>query len=197
MSDKNNSLPEDYFNDVYRNNEDPWDFENSVYEHEKYKATIAALTKNKYQNVFEIGCSLGVLTSMLAERSAKLLAIDVAEQPLVKAQERLINQPQVIFRKMAVPQEFPDDQFDLIVMSEVGYYLSWPDLKLLINHMFEHLELNGQLLLVHWTPLVHDYPLTGDEVHEYFMTFTGLDKPLNHLLNQRTDKYRLDLFEKQ
>jgi 2-polyprenyl-3-methyl-5-hydroxy-6-metoxy-1,4-benzoquinol methylase len=197
MSDKNNTLPEDYFNDVYRNNEDPWDFENSVYEHEKYKASIAALTKAKYQNVFEIGCSLGVLTRMLADRSTKLFAIDVAEQPLVKARERLTDHPQVTFQKMAVPQEFPDNQFDLIVMSEVGYYLSWPDLKILLERITDHLEVNGQLLLVHWTPLVHDYPLTGDEVHDYFMTFTGPDKPLKNLLNQRTDKYRLDLFEKQ
>ncbi|WP_221392460.1 SAM-dependent methyltransferase [Dyadobacter sp. NIV53] len=197
MSDHKKTLPEDYFNDVYRNNNDPWNFETSEYELNKYKATIRALARNSYKNIFEIGCSIGVLSEMLAPKCDQLLTIDAAEAPLVKARERLKKYSNVSVQKMAVPDQFPDQKFDLILISEVGYYLAMSDLERLMEQILAHLETNGQLLLVHWTPEVHDYPLTGDEVHDAFMKLCGNGKPLKHLLNQREKTYRLDSFEKQ
>ena len=83
------TLSEKYFDEVYNNNADPWNFETSEYEREKYAVTIAALPKLKYQRVFEIGCSIGVLTEMLAPKCEMLLAVDAAEAPLKKALNRL------------------------------------------------------------------------------------------------------------
>lgn len=197
MSDPKQTLPEDYFNDVYRNNSDPWDFEGSEYERDKYAVTIKALSKERFQNAFEIGCSIGVLTQMLAPRCDKLLSVDAAEAPLSKARNRLSGVENVQISKMSVPQEFPDEQFDLIVLSEVGYYFSMPDLIGLRDKILGHLQTGGQLLMVHWTPHVHDYPLTGDEVHETFCEISGPDKPLKLLHNLRHETYRLESFEKQ
>ncbi|GAB3893242.1 class I SAM-dependent DNA methyltransferase [Spirosoma agri] len=190
------SLPTTYFDDVYRANEDPWAFETSPYERAKYEATMAALPNDHYKSAFEIGCSIGVLSEMLAQRCGKLLAVDASELPLKTARQRLAAYPQVTISQMSIPNEFPDQPFDLILMSEVGYYLALDDLKQVRQLLIDHLETNGQLLLVHWTPFVHDYPLTGDQVHELFLESTGAGKPLIHLLGQRTDKYRLDLFGK-
>ncbi|TDE11277.1 SAM-dependent methyltransferase [Dyadobacter psychrotolerans] len=196
MEKPGNSLPEDYFNDVYRNNEDPWEFETSEYEINKYRTTVGALPRKSYKSAFEIGCSIGVLSELLAGKCEKLLAVDVAEAPLVKARVRLKNLSQVEFKKLAVPDQFPTGQFDLIVVSEVAYYLAWPDFHLLQEKILKHLEQKGHLLLVHWTPIVHDYPLTGDEVHDDFMKLAGDNQPLRHLHGQREQTYRLDLFEK-
>lgn len=189
------SLPNQYFDDVYQNNEDPWSFETSPYEKEKYQTTIDALTNNNYNQVFEIGCSIGVLTKMLLGKSTHILAVDPAQSALDKAAKRLHNNPNVIFKQMSVPNQFPTEQFDLIVLSEVGYYLSLPDLKILANKIIKHLNKGGQLILVHWLPTVHDYPLTGDKVHNYFLSLTGNQKPLKHISAQRKEKYRLDLFQ--
>jgi trans-aconitate methyltransferase len=197
MSKKHTTLTESYFNDVYGANEDPWNFETSEYERGKYAATIAALPREQYENAFEIGCSIGVLTSMLAPRCGQLLAVDAAEAPLQKARKRLENVPQVRIEKMAVPQQFPEGSFDLILISEVGYYLSEADLHILIQKCVEQLVPGGNLLLVHWTPEVHDYPLTGDEVHDNFMQQAGESGPLQHLHYKREEKYRLDLFQKR
>lgn len=195
MTEKN-SLSTEYFDNVYKQNQDPWDFENSPYEKQKYEATLAALPREVYENVFEIGCSIGVLTKQLASRSKKLLSVDVADLALAKAKERLKDFPQVKIQKMTVPQQFPDETFDLILLSEVGYYLSKNDLEKLAALMIEHLETGGQLLLVHWTPFVPDYPQTGDEVHDYFMNLCQQKQHLQHLYHQREEKFRLDLFEK-
>jgi SAM-dependent methyltransferase len=191
------SLPTTYFDDVYRANADPWAFETSPYERAKYAATMAALPREQYANAFEIGCSIGVLSELLAKRCDHLLSVDASELPLEVARKRLAPYPQVTVRQMSVPNEFPNDHFDLIVVSEVGYYLVLDDLKRLRQHLFDHLTAGGHLLLVHWTPFVPDYPLTGDQVHDLFLETAGASQPLIHLLNQREETYRLDLFEKQ
>ena len=191
------TLPATYFDDVYRANTDPWAFETSPYERAKYAATIAALPQERYANAFEIGCSIGVLSELLAQRCDHLLSVDASELPLETARKRLVAYPQVTVMQLSVPEGFPDDQFDLIVVSEVGYYLSLDDLKRLRQLLVDHLTTGGHLLLVHWTPVVPDYPLTGDQVHEQFLEIAGQGEPLRHLLGQRVDTYRLDLFQKQ
>jgi len=194
MPDSPTSLTTSYFDDVYRANEDPWNFATSDYEREKYGATLAALPNESYLNAFEIGCSIGILTQQLARRCQHLLAVDASELPLRQARERLANYPQVSVQQMSIPGEFPDGSFDLILLSEVGYYLSTADLTKAQQWMVSHLTKGGHLLLVHWTPFVHDYPLTGDQVHESFLELAGSDGPLTHLHGQRAEKYRLDLF---
>jgi SAM-dependent methyltransferase len=192
-----NTLPGSYFDDMYRANQDPWSFETSAYEREKYATTLAALPSPTYGRAFEIGCSLGVLTQQLALRCGHLLAVDVAEAPLQKARARCQNLPQVEFQQMRLPDEFPAEvPFDLIVMSEVGYYWALPDLERTAALLLHALPGGGQLLLVHWTPPVHDYPLTGDEVHEFFLGHASPGGPLRHLGGQRHETYRLDLVEK-
>lgn len=191
------SLSKTYFDEVYQAKDDPWNFETSPYELAKYAATMAALPRERYTNAFEIGCSIGVLSELLAQRCDRLLAVDASELPLTVARKRLASYEQVTVNQLSIPAEFPDEQFDLILLSEVGYYLVLDDLKQARQQMLDHLTDNGHLLLVHWTPFVPDYPLTGDQVHEEFLAIAGEGKPLKHMLGQRTEKYRLDLFQKQ
>jgi hypothetical protein len=68
------SLQPDYFDAIYQRDPDPWQFATSEYEAGKYRATLAALPRKHYRNGFEVGCSIGVLTRMLAERCDDLLA---------------------------------------------------------------------------------------------------------------------------
>ena len=194
MENSKPTLSEQYFDEVYDVNTDPWNFETSVYEKDKYLVSIKALDKITYKNVFEIGCSIGILSEMLALRAENLLAVDASEAPLAKARHRLKNYPDVVIEKMNVPAEFITTPCDLIVLSEVAYYLNNDDLKILRDKTLQQLEKGGQLLMVHWTPFVHDYPQTGDRVHEYFLELEN--KELKHLLHQRYETYRLDLFER-
>ena len=187
------SLPPGYFDDVYRANADPWDFAASSYEAGKYAATLAALPRPRYDRALEIGCSIGVLTRQLAARTGHLLSLDVSETALEQARARCAALPQVRFERRYLPGEFPTGTFDLILVSEVGYYLSMQDLLLLRERCVTQLAAGAHLLLVHWTPYVPDYPLTGDQVHE---TFAATGERLRPLVGQREEKYRLDLFER-
>jgi SAM-dependent methyltransferase len=117
------------------------------------------------------------------------------ESVLKRARERCRNLPQVRIERMVVPEEFLEQTFDLIVVSEVGYYWSRDTLQVAKERISNALEPGGHLLLVHWTPFVHEYPLTGDQVHEAFLDDNdGL--PLRHLGGTRAEQYRLDLLER-
>lgn len=197
MPTPSTSLDPAYFDRVYEANADPWSFATSPYEYQKYTTTVDALPRAQYASAFEIGCSIGVLTQMLADRCDQLLAVDASALPLPAARERLAAYPNVTIQQLSIPAEFPADAFDLIILSEVGYYLSMPDLDRARQLLVNSLRTGGHLLLVHWTPFVHDYPLTGDQVHDFFMQLAPSDGPLTHLTNQRESTYRLDLFEKR
>lgn len=193
MSSKK-TLTEKYFEDVYAAKDDPWNFETSEYEAEKYAETIKALLRENYKNAFEIGCSIGVLTEKLAAKCEKILAIDVSEKALEKAKTRCKNLPHITFKKMNFPQEFPEEIFNLILISEVGYYLAPEDWEAATEKIFAHLDDKAQVALVHWLPKVHDYPQTGDEVHDIFERFAS--SRMRSIYKMRSENYRIDVWEK-
>ena len=189
------SLDEKYFDDVYAASDDPWNFETSDYEAQKYAQTIASLPSENYANAIEIGCSIGILTRMLSERCSRLIATDVSERALEKARERNRDLEHVEFRKMSLTDDFPDETFDLIVISEVAYYLSPSDWAKAMREVAHHLAIKGHVVLVHWLPAVHDYPQTGDEVHRHFESFASTAGLVN-VRATRKENYRLDVWEK-
>jgi phosphoglycolate phosphatase-like HAD superfamily hydrolase/SAM-dependent methyltransferase len=191
---QNNSLPPSYFEALYGNNPDPWQFKTSEYEAKKYTATIAALTKQQYKSGLEIGGSIGILTEKLAPLCKLLLSLEVSKLAQDQAKERCRHLPHVRFEIVRVPEEFPNEMFDLVLISEVGYYWCWQDLKKAQQHILEKLEPGGNLLLVHWTQFARDYPLNGDEVHDSFFELTPTQ--LRHIKGMREEQYRLDLFER-
>ena len=189
---KKQSLNSDYFKEVYDANDDPWNFETSEYESAKYEATIKALPKKNYGNALEIGCSIGVLTALLAQKTDRLLATDISEKALETARSKCKNLKNVTFECMSFPAELPDDSFDLIMISEVAYYLSSEDWETAINALYERLLPDGDIVLVHWLPEVHDYPQTGDEVHQTFEKL--MQDKLKKVFAAREENYRIDVW---
>ncbi|MBD1874431.1 methyltransferase domain-containing protein [Nodosilinea sp. FACHB-131] len=190
------SLAADFFDALYQADPDPWRFETSDYEAAKYAATLAALPKPRYSSAFEIGGSIGVLTEQLAPRCDALLSVEISALAQKRAIERCQHLPQVRFQLMNVPHEYPDNSFDLVLLSEVGYYWCQADLLRAQRRIYESLEPGGHLLLVHWLHDAPSYPLRGDDVHNAFQDFAAI-APLNAVFSQRTADYRLDLYERQ
>ena len=188
------TLSESYFNEVYAASDDPWSFETNQYELDKYSHTIESLPAEQYGRALEIGCSIGVLTRQLAPFCEELIAVDTAAAPLVTARERLRGYPQVSFEQMEIPSQFPAGNFDLIVISEVGYYWSKEDLDRAVGIVRDRLNPGGDLVLVHYTPYVPDYPLTGDEVHAVFAA--ALERRFTHVRSDRAERYRLDVYQR-
>ena len=187
------SLPAKYFERIYARDRDPWSFESSEYERTKYEATLMALPQARYRSALEIGCSIGVLTKLLAVRCDALLSVDLSETALAVARERLHGFAQVSFARMQIPREMPEGTFDLILVSEVAYYWSLPDLERAADELAARQKAGGNLVLVHLTEKVPDYPLTGDEVHAYWLSRSEWTR----VGGERRERFRIDVLQRR
>jgi len=188
------SLDNAYFEAIYNGSDDPWNFTGSPYEADKYNRTVASLPACSYDSALEVGCSIGVLTAMLAIKCKSLLAVDISEKALAQARWRCSGLAHVRFEKKAIPGDFPSEQFDLIVISEVGYFLSKQDWRVAVEQAYRHLNDNGHIVLVHWLPKVHDFPQTGDGVHSLFAAKIG-DR-MRNVYTARDESFRIDVWHK-
>jgi predicted TPR repeat methyltransferase len=190
MSRFNETMPPDYFEQLYAGDADPWRFASSEYEREKYAETLAALPADHYARGLEIGCSIGVLTQRLASRCTRLVAVDAAAAPLFEARRRCLDYANVAFAQMFVPAQWPAGEFDLILLSEVVYYLDAGDVAALAARVASALAPRGDVVLVHWTGET-DYPLTADEAVELFIARLDGAAEVSHQV--RRPEYRLDV----
>ncbi|HEY1862874.1 MAG TPA: class I SAM-dependent methyltransferase [Roseiarcus sp.] len=184
MSELRQTLKPEYFDALYTADPDPWRFAASAYERAKYALTLNAMPKPRYRSALEVGCSIGVFTRLLASRCNLLVAIDAAEAPLVDARRRCADLPDVRFEQMFVPDEWPDGAFELILLSEVVYYLSRDDVGRLAARVMRSLLRGGSVILVHWTGET-DYPLSGDEAAALFVERMG-----STCILERANRYR-------
>jgi predicted TPR repeat methyltransferase len=187
------SLDPGYFESMFRETSDPWDLETSAYEQAKFEDSIDALSGRDYANGFEVGCAKGVLTLKLAERCAALLAIDVSETALDAARRRTGHLDGVTLENMAFPRMKPEEDFDLIVLSEVAYYWDNGDLGRAADWLESNLLPGGDLLLVHYTGET-DYPQSGDEAVTKLSALLG--GQIIVLAAHRRPRYRLDLWRR-
>ena len=192
MKNKAQSLCPDYFESLYATDPDPWSFAESEYERKKYATTVGVLSGREIKSAFEVGCSIGILTSQLAYYCGSLLSVDVAEHALEQARRNCKSSSNVKFKRMEIPREWPGDKFDLIVLSEVLYYFCAPDIRKIAFKTVSRLAPGGLALLVHWTGET-DYPCQGDPAVECFLAASG--DALVPLLSRKEPKYRLDLLK--
>jgi SAM-dependent methyltransferase len=184
------SRPAAHFQRLYQSSPDPWGFKTSRYEQTKYQHTLELLGQSRFTSALEVGCSIGILTRMLAPACDSLLAIDIVEDPLNAARTRCADQPQVRFQRTQVPSEWPTDRFDLIVFSEVLYFLAPADIDRCADHVRTSLLPNATVVLVNWLGQSDD-PTTGDDAAERFIAAaTGT---LSVVLQERHRGYRLDV----
>jgi trans-aconitate methyltransferase len=169
-----------YFDAMYEAAPDPWGFEDRWYEQRKYAISLAQLPDRRYRRAFEPGCSIGVLTAMLAGRCDRLLSWDVAAGAVRAAARRTRDLPNVRVERRQIPHEWPEGRFDLIVFSEILYYLGDRDLEQVLDYGVHALEPGGTLLAVHWRHPVADYPRSGDDVHRALAARAGLARLVSH-----------------
>jgi cyclopropane fatty-acyl-phospholipid synthase-like methyltransferase len=193
MSESRPTLKPEYFDALYTANPDPWNFSASPYERAKYELTLNAMPKARYQSALEVGCSIGVLTRLLASRCDAVVAIDAAQTPLVEARRRCADLSGVRFEQMFVPEQWPDGVFELILLSEVVYYLNPEDAGRLAARVANSLAKGGSVIMVHWTGSTN-YPLSGDDAAAIFIEQMGSTCGI-----ERADRYaefRLDVLSR-
>lgn len=169
-----------YFDQLFAGNDDPWAFRQRWYERRKRALTLALLTKPRYASIFEPGCANGELSVELAARGDRLLCCDTAAAAVALARTRLLGFTHAQVHQSRLPQEWPAGQFDLIVLSELCYYLDADDLDRVIERALASLTADGQILACHWRPPIDGCPLTAEQVHAILDQRLGMPRVASH-----------------
>jgi cyclopropane fatty-acyl-phospholipid synthase-like methyltransferase len=170
-------LPDAYFDRMYAEAADPWQLSSRWYEKRKYAITLALLPEQRYRHAFEPGCSIGTLTALLAQRCDRVTAVDVADAAIRTADTRLRSaglRGRVTLARASLDQAWPAGPFDLVVLSEVAYYLSEKTLAGVLRRECSRLRPGTPVVAAHWRHAVADYPLTGDTAHAVIAATPGL-----------------------
>jgi len=176
----------------YRAEGDPWRTLTDPSERAKAAAVLDACGDGPFAAACDLGCGLGVLAAALAPRSRALLALDAAPTAVAAAAARLAPWPHARARVAALPGDLPGGAaFDLVVASEVLYYLPSADLDATLAWLDGALARGGRLVAVHWTGSAPDLRASADAVHDALVRRPGL----SWLRGTRTATYRLDVLE--
>lgn len=164
------------FDRLYREHEDPWRYLTSPYEARKRALTLAVLPRPRYGTVVEAGASIGVLTAALAERAERVVGLEASQVAVERAAAHLAEIPHAEVRRAVLPADWPADvgpaeegagaPADLVVASEIGYFLQPEELDALVDAADASLGAGGELLLCHWRQPITGWPLDGDAVHD-------------------------------
>jgi len=168
-------MPDSYFDSMYEASADPWQLQDRWYEQRKFAITMALLPHPRYRHAFEPGCSVGVLTEQLVGRCDHVTATDVAAAALESARERLPNDNVTLLRR-SLDDAWPATDFDLIVLSEVGYYLQATALREMLDREVPRLTNPATIVAAHWRHSVADYPMTGDQTNGVIAATPGLHR---------------------
>jgi predicted TPR repeat methyltransferase len=176
---------------LYEASADPWGHLDRRYERDKYARTLDALGERRFQQGLEVGCGIGALTELLAPRCDRLAGIDCVPAPLARARERLRGIPHVILVEGAAPDDLPPIAPDLIVLSEVLYFMTGAEIDRLGAWVAAHAAPDGLALAVSWQGETGE-ALSGDA------SVARLDRALQHWTHHRTDHigYRIDILSR-
>jgi cyclopropane fatty-acyl-phospholipid synthase-like methyltransferase len=176
----------------YRSDPDPWGYLTSEYERDKYAATLDACGDGPFADALELGSSIGVFSKLLAPRCDRLTTIDAAPTAVATARRRLAGTPQVRIVLGAIPDAIPDRAFDLVVASEILYYLSDAELDATLARLESCMVPGARLVAVHWRPPGPERPLDAAHVHHVLH-----EQPwLTQQASGGTDDYALDVLER-
>jgi SAM-dependent methyltransferase len=179
------------FEQLYAASDDPWDYRTSAYERQKYADTLAALPARALGQVLEVGCSIGVFSELLAARCERLVAIDFSARAVALARRQLAGVANVELAQASFPEQVPAGEWDLVVCSEVLYYLDDGAFERATRWLRARLERGASVIAVSWRGEGAQEPMRGDEAHDRLLE--GLGRW--HALDARRPGYRLDRFD--
>ncbi len=159
---------------------DPWDIESSEYERDRCVQLLRMLGDRRYARVLEIGCGAGYLTRLLAPHADQIVALDISEAAIDRAQALRSGPTLVDFRVANIMDYKPqvDGPWDLIVFSDTMCYLGWLypffDVAWLAVQLFDATRSGGRLMLANSMGENDDWLLRPWIIHTYRDLFVNV-----------------------
>lgn len=172
---------------LYAEGDDPWGFRTSAYEQAKFVATRAALLRPGYDSALELGCGNGELARHIAPLCRAYTGLDAVDTALEAARRAV---PDGRFVQGFLPCELPPGDYDLVLLSEVLYFLDRPGLAALAAGIARRCP-RAEVLAVTWLGPSGN-PLEGHEALDAFAA--AMAPAFTHSPVQRDPRYRIDRF---
>jgi peptidoglycan/xylan/chitin deacetylase (PgdA/CDA1 family) len=145
-----------HFESLFAGASDPWRY-TSAYEARKYEQTLSLLPSGPLHRALEIGCAEGHFTDALARRVEMLVAADISSIALERAAARCGGRQNVSFERLDLTRDPLPGGNDLIVCSEVLYYVGTiEDLTRVGCKLRDALRVGGRLLAAHANVVADD-----------------------------------------
>jgi SAM-dependent methyltransferase len=183
------------FEKLYRADPDPWRTLTDPYESHKRERTLAACGAGPFASACDVGAGTGLLAAALAPRCDRLLALDGAPTAVAEAQRRLASFPHADARVATLPDGLPTGPLDLVVASEILYYLDDDAFHMVLPWLPDALADGGRVVAVHWTGSAPDLRRSADDVGAALVATPGLR--LVEDGTGPTEGFRLDVLERE
>ncbi|MFB9980410.1 glycosyltransferase [Mesorhizobium kowhaii] len=179
---------------------DPWNY-GSPYEQEKYERQLEILPAGPIGRALELACAEGHFTRQLAPRVGHLTATDISAVAVERARARCSDLPNVEFGVLDFSADTLPGEMDLIVCSEVLYYLDdLAELRRIAKKFIEALAPGGSFISAHAFVLGDNVERTGFDWNTFGAqviseTLAGTE---GLVLEQsiQTELYRIDRFRR-
>ncbi len=191
-------LTPEYWEEVFAE-EDPWDYGDSAYESWKFDQTLSLLPARRFARALELGCAEGHLTARLAPLVGELIAVDISPTAIERARRRCAGLVNVQCQVLNLATDALPTQLDLILCSEMLFYLPLALLHEVAPKIAASLKSGGHLLLAHGSLIADDKTRTGFDWAHPFGAKTigqvfGALPQLGLLKELRTPLYTVQLF---
>ncbi len=187
--------------ELFERRSDPWGYGND-YEQTKYRQTLELIPDGPIDDVLEVGCAAGHFTVQLASRARRLVAADISEAALRRAAEHCAGHDHVCFERLELGKDPIRGRYDLIVCSEMLYYLGRRSrLEAAARELTAALKPGGRLVMAHANLTADDPESPGYDwsfnfgakvIGEIFAAAPGL----SFTRALRTPYYRVQCFER-
>jgi len=137
------------FEAKFQANIDPWNYGSSPFEAFKRSVLLRACGFRPYGRGLELACAIGETTRVLSPRCLHLIALDASGTALAEARRRTRALSNVTLKLALLPRNTPRGPFDLIVASEILYYLCPNDLRDLVVSLENSLAPGGRIVVLH------------------------------------------------
>ena len=183
------------FEAKYRESIDPWDYATSRFERVKREMLLAACGPGPFGRALELACGTGATSRALAPRCLQLLALDSSATAIAEAARLGAATPRARYREALLPRDMPRGPFDLIVASEILYYLRPPELAPMLARMAAALAPGGRLVVLHHTVDFDDAPIRPRAAQARARAVLG--RALAEVALRQTGRFQVAAFERR
>jgi 2-polyprenyl-3-methyl-5-hydroxy-6-metoxy-1,4-benzoquinol methylase len=170
------------FERKYRFTRDPWEVTSNSSYYEELQRFVCS-SRDRWNKALDCGCGEGHFTSQLTKVCDEVHGVDVSRTAIERARKRF---PDVFWHNKDVRNihdlKFPSRTFDLIVCSQVLYYLAWSEAAVFLANLESLLSSSGVLCVAAYCP-GGNYLSEGElrALLEEFFQITAEQRFENHL----------------